>query len=372
MVNRAILIILGAILLCSAALASGLDIYFSDGAIKNKDGGTLSPLSNYHPYGAKLELYRDSLPPPNMTGPNLGAAAGVVYNAVTYDDGGVTYKHKYQGSELQGGTIYVRIWQGTVAPTTAGNNYYGVTSGNPSSGTATPNKLYISDLKANYKADVPYEPSIGSIGESMIRSGDTLELTLTVPIAVGTGSDGLREVTGYSLIVTYPAGNSETIDLGQASSKTFSKAAPGNYLFQPIVRNYWGSTTGKAQPYSTLGGAAGGQSSVVVNLKKKSGDYGINSFGVSFVPLYSGAGAPLTTVKDVVLAINATGEGYVSALGFWDPALQKEVGFTFDAGAKVLDSINTAQKPEEIALLPGMGYQISTTGDKNVLFRNYP
>ncbi|MDD5382369.1 MAG: hypothetical protein PHH60_01800 [Candidatus Margulisbacteria bacterium] len=374
MLKRIILILLGVLILSQSVLATGLKIKFTQDAIRDKDGNVLSPLTDYHDGtaagGPKLQLYKGSLPSPITVGSPLDAADSVAYSAIS--DG--SYKHLYvcDGSGFNGNAVYVRVWKGGVCPLVASPGvYYGTTSDNASSGTATPNSKEISSLKTEYQCDKPYAPSIGAISESLQRVGNDLQAELVVNITSGTGTTGLREVTNYYLHVKYPSGTTATFDLGAGKQKTLSNTETGHYVFSASAKNWWGTADGAEKPYDTLGGGAAATEIVTIPLKKKSGSFGINDFGIPFATVYNRSGAQIANLKSLIAAINATGEGYVSTLGYWDESGQKEIGFTLDASGNVLNKVNTTKNPEEISIVRVKGYQVSVTGDKQLIIRNY-
>ncbi|MBN2058229.1 MAG: hypothetical protein JW782_05500 [Candidatus Saganbacteria bacterium] len=377
MLRKIFLLFLGVLILSQSVFAAGLYVYFTQDAIKDKDGGNITPVTDYHDGGAdggpKLQLYKGSLPAPNQVGSPIGAAAGVAYSSITIVEGGKTYKYQYDclGSGFNGTKVYIRVWKGTVCPTTANpSSYYGKTDDNASSGTATPNDKWISELKTEYQCQKPYAPSIGNIDEALNRVGNSLEAELVVHINPGSGSEGLREVTSYDLIVTFPDSSVQTFT-NVGSSKTLSDAQTGHYVFKAVANNWWGSTEGPEKPYDTLGGGTITTDEITITLNKIEGGMGINNFGIPFSTVYDAGGTQIFTIRDLVTAINATGEGYVATCGFWDAAQQKEVGFTFDQDATVLNKVNTEENPENINLSRAMGYQVSVTGNKSLKLKNY-
>ncbi len=242
MKSKLILILTGVMLLyATGALATGINVLIDNNGIKDKSGGALSA-GNYHPYKDNLEFFRDSLPSP-LVGGRLTVDTGTQFSQI-----GSAFK--YQFPVYDGGTLYVRVWNGT--PRTQGS-YYGKTSHAIASGTTLPYDFPITDLKTVYKADKPYAPTIGSINESIQRTGNSQALQLVVPVSYNdTGSDGtVIEAQNFSILVKYPDGKTET---KTGDKVTLNNIPSGDYVFTPTAINWFGATSGTPVPYSTLGG----------------------------------------------------------------------------------------------------------------------
>jgi len=367
--NKKIILVLTAVMiLATAALATGINIYITDGAIKNKDGGALSD-SDYHAYQSKLEFFHNSLPAPNATG-RLTVSTGSQYTKIGA-------QNKYQLSSLDGGTLYVRVWNGTVAPTAPGNNYYGKASYPVASGTTLPYDSYINDLRTVYKADVPFVPTIGSISEAMIRTGDTLVLTLTVPVVyneLGAGNER-REITDRSLVIIYPNGDTETRS-GNSITLSGDRVQTGAYVFKPSATNWYGSTSGDDVSYVTLGlGGISGPETVTYTFVKPEGALGINPFGFPFANVVSPEG--VNNVKNLVEAINTqVGENVVTVVGWWDKERQQPAGYIVTYGSTTINDIRSyiavgrvSEDPAGVTLDKDRAYQVSVLKGATVKFK---
>jgi hypothetical protein len=356
MKRKLILIFLVGVLLAASAFATGINVFINDSAIKNKGGSSL-PDGTYHPYASKLQFFYNSLPAPNAAGTRLPVDLATEYTHI----GG---QHKYQKSALNGGTLHVRVWDGAIAQQ---GSYYGKTSNSPSSGTTLPKDWVIASLLCDYKADVPYAPTIGTIGESLQRSGDDLELTLVIPVVYSaSGPDGKREITGRSLRITFPDNTTETRN---GTSITLSNTPSGNYTFVPIATNWFGQTEGTPVNYATLGISGGGAvGPITYNLIT-----GINAISILHdVPFTVDTPSPssVPTAGELVTAINVkAGANVVTAVGILtDNAIQgayvtyDQTGNpTFTPTAGFADGANTT-------LVRGMSMQISVTADVTVTF----
>ena len=295
----------------TGALATGINVYMDQGAVKNKDGGALTD-SDYHPYAAKLEFFHGTLPAPISSAGKLAVDLGTQYSR---DDTRTPPRHKYQLATLSGSTLYIRVWSGAaIAPATISNSYYGKDSGTVAVGAAPSEDKFITNLRTNYKCDIPNTPTINSITETMTRTGDTYQLTLAVsansPEHVA-GVDGDREVQAYRIKIKYPDGRpDETQDSG---SITLRDAPAGAYEFTPYAGNWYGWTDGTMRAYSTLGAIGGAAGPVTYELKRKPDGIGLNPvavlhtvpFNVSNSPTDANSKAAVTKIRDLIAAINA-------------------------------------------------------------------
>jgi len=356
MKRKLILIFLVGVLLSASAFATGINVFFNDGAIKNKDGNSLSD-GTYHPYASKLQFFYNSLPAPDTAGTRLPVDVATEYTHI----GG---QHKYQKSSLNGGTLYVRTWNGNIAQQ---GSYYGKASNSPSSGTTLPKDWVISSLLCDYKADVPYAPTIGSINESLQRSGDDLELTLVIPVLYSeSGPDGKREITGRSLRITFPDNSVET---RAGASITLSNTPAGTYKFVPIATNWFGQTEGQEVTYATLGLSGGGTvGPITYNLVS-----GINAISILHdVPFVVDTSTPasVSNIGELVTAINSkAGDNVVTAVGILTDNAIQGAYVTYDqAGNPVFTPSAGFADGGNTALARGMSLQISVTANVTVTF----
>ena len=352
MIRKIFLVLVVMLFLAPLAYATGINVYIDQGAIKDKDGNVLAD-GNYHPYQSRLEFFHNSLPAPNSSSGRLSIDLQTQYTVA-----GTRYK--YQLSSLDGGTLHVRVWKDTPSGNHQGN-YYGKTSHGVAGGTTLPYDWFISDLRTLYKADVPYKPTIGSITEAMVRVGDDLELSLTIPVQYDeNGPDGKREITGRSLEIVYPDGSKETRD---GSSITLNNAPTGTYSFTPIATNWYGSTRGDAVSYTTLAMVAGKPVAFQFDLLKSEADRLIvNPITIPGKDLTSPEVTTVEWASQLATVINsAAGKVIVSAVYKWDPATGSPVGINFDKDGKIVTG-------SDFAIVPGVGYQVYTTENINITF----
>lgn len=360
--NKLFLVLAVILFLTAQAGATGINTFFPANAIKNKDGGVLAD-GNYHPYQAKLELFYNALPAPNSSAGRLTVDTATQYTLI----GG---QHKYQLASLDGGTLYVRVWNGT--PATRGS-YYGKASHGVASGTTLPYDWTISSLAADYKADVPYAPAIGAISESLRRTGTSYQLTLTVPISYNeSGADGKREATGFSVEVVYPSG---TVETRTGSSVTLTNTPAGTYRFTPTATNWFGSTTGSPVSYATLGAGGGVAGPVTYTLRKVADGLGLNAVAaihnVPFSVDTAAAPTAVGTIAQLVAAVNAksTRRDNVTAIGWMEDSVIKGFYVTYNAGGEPTFAPTSGLSADgSLALERGRSYQLSVNSDVTVTF----
>jgi len=316
--KRKLILAMAVILLaCPMVFASGIDIYFSDNAIKSETGGSLSD-SNYHNYLPPLEFFYappgggGGVPAPNSGGVAAGRKADSEVGPYYTHTGG---RHNYPLSTLNGGRLDIRVWKNGGTAIAQLGNYYGKTSGACSTGLDFPIPLNITTLATSYKAAVPNMPVIGVITEALTRTGDTYDLNLSIPISYdpanseGRPSDGLREIQDVYMLVTYPDAHTET---KPGSPVGLTGTPAGTYKFKPYAHNWFGTTEGPEVTYTTgaMGGAAG---PVTYELKRKPDGIGLNAvavlhtvpFYVSNSPTDANSKAAVTKIRDLIAAINA-------------------------------------------------------------------
>jgi hypothetical protein len=297
------------LLLCPMALASGIKVFFTDTAIVARGGEVAS---TYHNYKTPLEFFYGSLPAPNSSAGRM--AEGTVRPTYTYTPG--VDNHKYILDMLSGGTLYVRFWSGPVATQ---RSYYGKAQGGVSSGIAFPTELRLTSSPTDYKADVPNKPKIGTITESLIKSGDSYQLTLVIPNLYeegqvepgGAASDGKREITNRYMLITYPEGTPPDTQPGE--NVTLSNTPAGTYKFKPYAQNVFTPVTeGDEVTYVTgqIGGAAGPINYPLLRVPE---GIGLNPvavlhdvpFNVSNSPIDANSKATVTKIRELITAINA-------------------------------------------------------------------
>lgn len=329
MKSKLILILTGVMTLYAAsALATGINVLIDDSGIKDRSGAAL-PAGNYHPYKLPLEFFL-SLPAPTSGTGRLTVDTNSQYTKI-----GST--NKYQLSAYDGGTLHVRVWNGT--PNTQGS-YYGKTSSGIASGTTLPYDFSITDLRTVYKADKPFAPTIGSINESIQRTGDSQILQLVVPVSYNdTGTDGTKiETTGFSITIVYPTGTSET---RAGSSVTLNNTPAGSYKFTPAATNWYGATSGTALNYSTLSGGGGAAPAVTYYFYPPASTGNVVPTTVTLVNLTLTRPTATTVAKasDLAAIINgANTSKIVAAIAKGDPASGALKTAIFDANGNVVDA----------------------------------
>lgn len=249
------------------------------------------------------------------------------------------------------------------------------------------------DKQVNYKAAAPYKPRISQFSEATdtYTDGRQPKSTLTVYSVQGSGSDGLREVNAYAWKMwevvdkTDPSKGEPTTTLSGATRQNLSLDSDQirtgvTYSFKVAHGNQWdeGSPTwSDVFAYTVAGGPTpdGAKYRTVIDLKKKSGDFGVNSFALPFPgPHYDAGGNLLTinTARALVDTINGiAGENVVTAFGFWDPTSQMIAGYVFKSDGTVEKRPASLADPENLGLVYGRGYQISLSKDVNFEIRNY-
>ncbi|MFC1540678.1 hypothetical protein ACFL1W_00305 [Candidatus Margulisiibacteriota bacterium] len=266
-------------------------------------------------------------------------------------------------------TVVLKAWNGTPGP----DSYYGFKSGS-SGGTKDTFRWDPAKITTNYKAAPPYTPNIIRFEETSTTYGDgSTTATLKVVAAQPAASDGNREGSTYAWQMGVSGGTISDVAGATNATLTLSSdqvSAGVTYTFKVKCSGPWGSSDWAQKDY-TVSGAGAAQEQITIELYKKTGDLGINTFALPFSPVYDEAGNPIATVADLVVSLNAVGEGYVSVVALWDVLEQKEIAFTFNDKGDVLDKVNTTDEPSSIAFNRARGYQLSVTEDKTVTLKNY-
>jgi hypothetical protein len=184
----------------TVAHAKGIILRIYPGAVQNKDGGDAADPE----LGVNIELFRPSIPgDPTST-------ANIIADAVLAPvmEGPTLLYYQYENMSFDGGSVGVRVWKGTI---NAQGSWYGTANYACKSGAEPPPPTGVTSIKTTHRADVPYAPTIGSITEAMLRVGDSLELTLTIPVSYDPdGPDGIKTATGKSVAITYPTAPQDT------------------------------------------------------------------------------------------------------------------------------------------------------------------
>lgn len=292
----------------------------------------------------------------------------------------------YQYEFGQRGVITVRAWEGDVG---ARGSYYGTTNrgtnrdkeGTPSEAMnmlAPPAPAYhyaMNTFSTMYQLEEPWVPELGAIGESMIRSGEELQLTLTVSVDYDEEGAGRvrRKANSYNLQVIYPEESGrEPETLSGGATFTLRDVPSGTYQFRAGVTNWYGTVWSDALvAYETLGLAGGGGPGTAnFNLVRQEDGLGINPVTYPFSPVEG-----MANVRDLISRINTQADAnVVTAVGWWNTATMAPAGYsvlyTSDGELNSFDrfiSIGGApDDPTEAALSLDMSLQVSVIAGAEV------
>jgi hypothetical protein len=181
-----------------------------------------------------------------------------------------------------------------------------------------------------------------------------------------------------------PSQESLTISLLSTTEVYYFKVFSFNLTPDPATRTYQSGAMVAALPLKGGGGiittvttkdAPAGLSVVKIELKKKAGGMGINSFGIPFdgpFSLYDQAGATLVkgnirTLKDLIDGVNATGKKVIAA-SYWDEAAQKLFGATYDSTGKMTYSTEGFDAAA-VSLRAGKGYYFSVEDNVGLVLK---
>lgn len=382
--RRAVLPILMILLwgcFATRALATGINVYFIDNSIQDKDGNALTP-GNYHTpptWTSRLEFFQGVNPTDPTASPTQVDPGAISLSTAPPPP----YKYKYAMGGLDGnnGGLYIRVWKDAPSGTRQ-HNFYGIVSNPIASGAETCKDFQFGQnpvtIKTDHLADVPYTPAIGTIQESLVRSGNSFEVSLVVPVAYNNNPSGggIVEVQTYGLHIVYPDGSAE--DKSQASSAfslTGPKVVTGTYKFTPNVTNWYGPKSGAELPYSTLGVAAVG-GSMAITLTKETDGLGVNSIGIPFATpfgLYQEDGVTalnpsVQSLADLISGVNSSGSAKVTAAGYWGEDM-KMYGITYDASGQAVYKCPPDFDPASLTLTPGRGYYLSVDKTLKVVLK---
>jgi len=244
-------------------------------------------------------------------------------------------------------------------------------------------------LAINYKADSPYPPRITKFEEATtsFTDGSPTTSTLRVYSEAGTGTDGLREITGYHWYMWRPADpanpaadapttfTSDGAGITGAITQTLQidTAAAGlpigaTYAFSAYNDNLWGSSGSPIQLHTIAAAGPvtpGGVSEI--NFDFKSTGMGINQFTLPFVPAYRGTNR-ITTIAELVARINTAStdpaHDVVKSVGWWNNISQIDQGYLVTGGTTpILNAVNGATETD---LVVNKAYQITLRGDVTI------
>lgn len=324
-----IALLLAALVVWAVTAEAGIILRVHPGAIRDKDGANGANPTQ----GTNLEFFSSTPADPRAT------TGSLTLNLTEVKDGGTTLYYQFEDMNLNGGSVGARTWKGT--PRTAGS-FYGKFSyaATPRNIPPTPNNL--TDLRATYKADKPNVPTIGTISESLQRSGSNMNLQLGIPVNYNeTGSDGYkRETTGFSVVITYPSGSAET---RSGSSVTLQNTPAGKYKFKPVAVNWFGSTDGAVVDYETLGVSAGSSEPFVYTLEP----YQADKLIVNTIAVPTGWRGK--RASDLAALINGK-RGEVIGIYGWNKS-GAGYGVAYSAAGEKVSG-------DDFELVPGIGYQV--------------
>ncbi len=365
--------VIALILICSQIAASAGDkTLFIKGSNITRAGSLLTTNQIlFYKGGTLTSLY---VPGTSTVITDFQIAAGKV------DDKGSTAGRNVQVSCNVGDNLLAVVW----TPATGAGNYYATTGLAMSQANYDNSTLTWTwdGMAVDYKAAAPYKPSISNFAET--RNTDTKDTTstaddtssssLVVTSKAGAGTDGLREVTGYSWMmweatavqpaVGTPGGASLSVDSASLKSDTI-------YSFRVNHSNQWDSAGTWSDTYNyKIGGATpGGLVEVIIDLTKVAGGLGVNSIGIPFAPpfelqkknadgSFTSVATGITTLADLVGALNSAGVK-ASAASYWD-STQKLLGATYNTdGAQTYTTAGFI--PANLNLEAGKGYYVSVS-----------
>ncbi|MFC1637662.1 hypothetical protein ACFL1W_01440 [Candidatus Margulisiibacteriota bacterium] len=238
-------------------------------------------------------------------------------------------------------------------------------------------------LAVDYKAEAPYQPTISRFEEATTSytDGRASSSSLRVYSAPGSGTDGLREITGYAWKM-WPAADSEpstAISGATSASLSLDSSAVTSgvaYSFKVKHANEWGETWSAAYDYTVAGGpgAAAGAGPITYNLTKNEGGLGLNAvaavhevpFNVDSDPVWN-----VRTIRDLVAAINAKSEtaNNVTTIGWMESSEMAGFYVTY-AGDGTPSFVPTTglDATADLVLERGKSYQISVFENVTVTF----
>ncbi len=383
--KRKILItgVIAILLICAqvAAFAGEKTLFIKGSGIKRAGANLTTGASNilFYKGGAIISLY---VPGTTTSITDFNIANGSV------DDKGSGSGRNVQLTCNVGDNISAVVW----TPNTGAGNYYAGTSLGMSQANYDNSTLTWSwdGMAVDYKAVAPYKPTIATFAETISTdtkntidtADDTASSSLVVSSRAGTGTDGLREVTGYSWLMWPEAGTQPSqATAGGASLSIDSKDLTPDmvYSFRVNHSNQWDTngTWSDIYSYKVGGGVTPGQLvSVTVVLTKKDADHGVNTFALPFATAYTEASAtPITTAQGLIDAINtAAGSKAARTFGYWDSTEQKAKGWTFKTDGSIDTYINLGNdvKPENVTIVKNQPYQVYIESSVNVRFNSTP
>ena len=273
-----------------------------------------------------------------------------------------------------GVSVKATAWDGeTPATAPDASKHYGFLKGT-TSGQGESAAPITGSILAKYRAYRPFDPQVTAVVEAKTTDflTDTISGNLTIKgrqQLPGTGEDA--EISKYHWRYRVDAG--DPTDVETTGNLVIDDAqGPATYYFSLALENQWGTTDYSAEePYSFGGGDVVGPANIAsITLKKKSGDFGLNSFALPFPGPYvddQGASIALATMQDLVNLVKSKG-AIVTAIGTWDENQQVIIGFTLDKDGKVIDvkPAGSQQTLADVVLQTGKGYQLSIDGQDQV------
>jgi hypothetical protein len=238
------------------------------------------------------------------------------------------------------------------------------------------------NFRIDYKAVAPYRPSISRFEEATTSytDGRASVSSLRVASAAGSGTDGLREISGYAWKM-WPAAESEpSATISGATSANLSLDSSDvtsgvTYNFKVKHANEWGETWSDAYDYTVAGGpgAVEGAGPVTYNLTKTEG-LGLNAIAVVHNVPFNVDSDPVSnvgTISDLVASINAKSEtsGNVTTIGWMENSEMAGFYVTYASdGTPNFVPTTGLDATADMALERGRSYQVSVFDDVTVTF----
>ena len=378
-----VFILWGLVFFTQVAYASGINLIFGADSVKDHNGASIDTSTlHFYPSKTVLEFFYNNPPSDPTKTENL-------YGGTTTNTSGGKYYYYY--STLNGGTFYVRAWDG---PRNTRGSYYGKTQGNPTVGNAVPADWDI-DLTTRYIADTPPSPTVtpGSPAYGEVLKDGKRVLVPYVSITIANSNTTNYEITKYHLRVWNKAAPTEVVvdaEITTTSNSTTYTINTSNfpqlkfgttYSAAATASNWFGDSAYSTPPvdFSTvnLDDVALPLTALLIFESQVPDKPGINFFSMPFAgPWYAISGRradmeeePITwwnnreastnevrTAYDLVMAVNsAAGDlRVISTFGSWESSTQK------GGGVLLVENNPTTKKTEldSIALRQGIGYQV--------------
>jgi hypothetical protein len=214
----------------------------------------------------------------------------------------------------------------------------------------------------NYKADVPYVPSLVEFDETTATNAGSgaKKATLNVVAAAGAVTDGQREGSTYTWQMGEKDGTLTTVPGAAGSTLSLSSTqvtAGKTYTFKVNCSGPWGASDWAQKDYSISGAGVGGAASSYTYLfYAPTSANNVVPTTVVVTPTTT-----LVTAKDLAAVINAANKpnNIVGSICYGDPATGK-------LSTAIFDSTGTVTNGGDFKLTAGVPVQVYTTGAGSV------